>query len=63
MARRLRLRHRELHAREEAALAALADVALGRLVGLCTGDSELVEAEVGGNLPDVGRRHARIVPR
>ena len=59
--RRLRLRHRELHAGKEPARAPLADVALGLLVRLGTRHPELVEPEVGGNRPKIDRGHARIV--
>jgi NADPH:quinone reductase-like Zn-dependent oxidoreductase len=60
MARRLRLGHRELHVREEAACAALADVPLGLLVRLRPRDAHDVEAELLGQLVQI---HVGSVPR
>ncbi len=59
----LRLRHRELHSREEPATAALDDVSLGVRVGLCAGDPESVKAQLLSQTDDLGGVHATIVPR
>ena len=48
MARDLGPRHREAHVGEQAALAPLADVPLGLLVGLGRRGADHVEAELGG---------------
>ena len=62
MAGLLGARHRELHAREEAALAALDDVPFGPDVGLGPCHAERVEAELLAQPADLLTPHARIVP-
>jgi NADPH:quinone reductase-like Zn-dependent oxidoreductase len=60
MARLLRARHREAHVREQAARAALADVALGVDVRLRSCDADRVQPQPRRQLLDV---HADSVPR
>jgi NADPH:quinone reductase-like Zn-dependent oxidoreductase len=62
MARRLGLRHREAHVREEAAPSTLADVPLGVDIGLGWGRANDVEAELRPQLRQLGSCHATIVP-
>ena len=61
MARHLRLRHREPHVGEEAALAALANVPLGIGIGLGTADPDGVEPEVLCQALQLRSGHGRIV--
>ena len=57
MAAHLGLRHGEAHAREEAASAALADVALGLVVGLCGRRPHGVETELRGQATELRLLH------
>ena len=57
MAAHLRLGHREAHAREEATCPALADVALGLLVGLCGCRPHGVEPELRGQATELRLLH------
>jgi hypothetical protein len=63
MARHLGLRHREAHVREEAALAALADVRSVSLVRLARARADDVEAELLHRTLELARVMPRIVPR
>ena len=57
MAAHLGLSHREAHPREEAAGAALADVPLGLLVGLCRRRPYGVETELRGQATELRLLH------
>ena len=63
MARLLRVRHRELHVCEEAALAPVANVALGLLVRLGARRTNCVETELFGERVQFFPRHLDSVPR
>jgi len=62
VARHLRLRHREAHVREEAALSALPDVPLGLLVRRRGCDPDRVEAQLARDRSKLRPLHARILP-
>jgi NADPH:quinone reductase-like Zn-dependent oxidoreductase len=62
VARDLRLGHREAHVREEAARAALADVALRAGVRLRGRGADRIEAELVGELGELRSRHGWILP-
>ena len=62
MARDFRLGHREAHAGKEPALAALADVPLGLLVGRRRCRADGIETQFLPKLRELGPRHGRILP-
>jgi hypothetical protein len=62
MTRLLRAGHRELHLREEAALAPFEDVPFRAQVRLGARDADRVEPELRAESFDLCGRHAKIMP-